>query len=29
MSFDCNCTIDDYGELLLECDEHREANFMK
>jgi len=29
MSFDCKCTIDDYGELLLECDEHREANFMK
>lgn len=29
MSLDCNCTINDYGELLQECDGHREANFMK
>jgi len=29
MSFDCNCTINDYGELLSECEEHKEANFMK
>lgn len=29
MSLDCDCTINDYGELLQECDGHREANFMK
>jgi len=29
MPLDCNCVISDYGELLQECDEHREANFMK
>lgn len=29
MNLDCDCTINDYGELLQECDGHREANFMK
>ena len=29
MSLDCNCIINDYGELLQECDGHKEANFMK
>jgi len=28
-TLNCNCGVDDYGNLVQECDEHKKANFLK